>query len=378
MTRDSELKYMRLAIREARRSQHEDEKPHPYVGVVVVRDGEVLASACRGDQAPGDHAEFGILEKKLKSDKIAGCTVYTTLEPCTTRNHPKVPCAERLIQRRVGRVVIGALDPDQRITGRGVLHLRRAGIAVDLFPPDLMAEVEELNRDFIRDHEMHVATFMPVGVIEAGITAFFPSRDYYARLRHDAATIDRYVSTAERTLIMVSINLMTGLPFNDLCKALERKLREKQQFSATLSLLDPRRGDLMSVVAPVLNNDPDELAEAIRRSIWNLIRFKHTLPAEAQNRFDVRVHPALPFGSAILLDHEDQNGKIQIETKPYKAGLQRSLAFEVARGRSSSGLYEVLATSYETLLREGESVTDENLAQKTQGRQQRVERHRHV
>lgn len=364
MTRDSELEHMRLAIREARRSNPEDEKPHPYVGVVVVRDGEVLASACRGDRAPGDHAEFGALEKKLKSDKVAGCTVYTTLEPCTTRNHPKVPCADRLIERRVGRVVIGALDPDQRITGRGVLHLRRARIAVDLFPPDLMAEVEELNRDFIRDRETHAAASLPVGVTEAGITAFYPSRDHYARLRHDAATIDRYVSTAEHTLVMVSINLMTGLPFHDLCKALERKLRqEAEQFSATLSLLDPRRGNLMSVVAPVLNSDPNELAEAIRRSIRSLIRFKRTLPTEAQGRLDVRVHPVLPFGSAILLDHKYQNGRIQIETKPYKAGLQKSLAFEVGHSRGSSGLYDVLTTSYETLLSDGQSVVDEDLAQ---------------
>jgi pyrimidine deaminase RibD-like protein len=148
---DADIHHMRLAIREARRSIAEDATPHPYVGVVVVRDNEVLATACRGDRGLGDHAEFGVLEKKLPSEKLSGCTIYTTLEPCTTRNHPKVPCADRLIERRVGRVVIGMLDPDQRITGRGILRLRRAGIAVDLFPPGLMAELEELNRDFIRD-----------------------------------------------------------------------------------------------------------------------------------------------------------------------------------------------------------------------------------
>ena len=151
MAKSREIEYMRLAIHEAKRSRPEDDKTHPYVGAVVVCGNQVLASACRGDSAPGDHAEYGALEKKLPTDTLAGCTVYTTLEPCTTRNHPKVPCADRLIQRRVGRVVIGALDPDQRITGQGVLRLRRAGIAVDLFPPDLMAEVEELNRDYIRD-----------------------------------------------------------------------------------------------------------------------------------------------------------------------------------------------------------------------------------
>ena len=82
-----DIRHMRLAIREARRSRAEDAAPRPHVGVVVVRENEVLATACRGDLAPGDHAEFGVLEKKLATEKLAGCTIYTTLEPCTTRNH---------------------------------------------------------------------------------------------------------------------------------------------------------------------------------------------------------------------------------------------------------------------------------------------------
>src|SRR6202007_2984822 len=68
-------------------------------------------------------------------------------------NHPKVPCATRLVERKVDRVVIGILDPDNRISGRGQRMLRKAGIVAELFPHDLMAEVEEMNRDFMRDRE---------------------------------------------------------------------------------------------------------------------------------------------------------------------------------------------------------------------------------
>ncbi len=360
-SKPDEVQFLRLAVQEARRSRSEDDRPHPYVGVVVVRDGQVLASACRGDQDLGAHAEYTALERKLDRETLAGCTIYTTLEPCTTRNHPKVPCADRLIERRVGRVVIGMLDPDQRITGKGVLRLRRAGIAVDLFPPNLMAELEELNRDFTRDREANSGSPTTLGVVEAGITAFYASRDYYGLLRKDAATIDRYVGTAKNSVVLVSVNLMTGIPFNDLCDCLEKKLKQPESsFCAVISLLDPRRRELMAVMGDVLNMDHEDLSRSIRRSLRELVRFKARMPEGVGARLDVRVHPALPSSSAILLDHHEPDGRIQLETKPYKTGLQKSFAFEVMRF-TPDGLYDVLARAYDTLLADGQSVETETL-----------------
>lgn len=144
------VRLMRLAIDEAETSVAEDGQIHPKVGAVVVRDGHVLASAHRGELGDGEHAEFTALERKLANQSIVGATVYTTLEPCSTRNHPKVPCATRLIERSVGRVVIGILDPDVRIRGQGYELLRNAGIAVDLFDDDGVSRVEEMNREYIR------------------------------------------------------------------------------------------------------------------------------------------------------------------------------------------------------------------------------------
>ena len=122
--------YARLAIEEAWKSAPEDKRVHPKVGVVVVKDGKVLASAHRGE-IPEGHAEYIALEKKLEEVSLAGATVYTTLEPCTSRNHPKVPCAIPLAERRVGRVVIGMLDPDDGISGRG----QRATYRQTTIPP---------------------------------------------------------------------------------------------------------------------------------------------------------------------------------------------------------------------------------------------------
>ena len=141
-----------LAIEEAKKSIAEDDRPHPKVGAVIVKDGKILAKAHRGENLKS-HAEYIILEVKLPNETVAGATVYTTLEPCTKRNAPKICCAQRLVDRRVARVFIGMPDPNPDIRGLGDQLLNEAGIEIQLFPRDLRMQVEEMNREFIRDQK---------------------------------------------------------------------------------------------------------------------------------------------------------------------------------------------------------------------------------
>jgi pyrimidine deaminase RibD-like protein len=139
---------MERAVTLARQCVSEEGKISPKVGAVVARGAVVLGEAFRGELAPGDHAEFTLLESKLGNETLAGATLFTTLEPCTTgRSDPKIACAERIIERRIARVVIGVLDPNEAICGRGERRLRDAGIEIARFDSDLMAQIEELNRD---------------------------------------------------------------------------------------------------------------------------------------------------------------------------------------------------------------------------------------
>ncbi len=150
--RASDRKLMLRTIELARKCKNERGWVSPKVGALVARDGRVIGEAFRGELIPGEHAEFALLEKKLADETLAGATLFVTFEPCTSRNNPKTACADRIIERRFGKVFIGVLDPNETMRGKGELRLHRAGIQIARFDPDLMTIIEELNRAFSRQH----------------------------------------------------------------------------------------------------------------------------------------------------------------------------------------------------------------------------------
>ncbi len=119
--------------------------PNPAVGCVLVRDGEIVGR--------GYHTKYGLAhaerdalkdcEKKGGANAAAGATAYVTLEPCShTGKQP--PCTQALIAAGIKRVVVGQIDPNSLVSGRGIQQLRNAGIEVDVGV--LQSDCEKFNR----------------------------------------------------------------------------------------------------------------------------------------------------------------------------------------------------------------------------------------
>lgn len=124
---DADDGFMQIALSMARRGLGTT-APNPSVGAVVVdpATGEVIA---RGWTQPGGrpHAETVALQRA--GSRAQGATMYVTLEPCS--HYGKTPpCANAIIEAGVSRAVVGILDPDPRVAGRGIDMLRAAGIEV--------------------------------------------------------------------------------------------------------------------------------------------------------------------------------------------------------------------------------------------------------
>ncbi|CAH0480776.1 unnamed protein product [Peronospora belbahrii] len=110
-----DVKFMRLAIREAHRSQP---SANAYcVGCVVVRDGQILSSGFSRELPGNTHAEQVALQKlNFEAQKA---TVYTTMEPCSKRVSGNVSCVQSCLRAGVTRVVIGVMEPKTFVVCEG-------------------------------------------------------------------------------------------------------------------------------------------------------------------------------------------------------------------------------------------------------------------
>ncbi|WMN12817.1 bifunctional diaminohydroxyphosphoribosylaminopyrimidine deaminase/5-amino-6-(5-phosphoribosylamino)uracil reductase RibD [Marivirga salinae] len=118
--------------------------PNPMVGCVIVYDKKIIGEGWH-QKAGEPHAEVMAIRSVENELLLKSATAYVTLEPCA--HYGKTPpCAELLVEKQLKKVVIGAVDPNPLVAGKGIEILKNAGIEVETAV--LEKECLEINKTF--------------------------------------------------------------------------------------------------------------------------------------------------------------------------------------------------------------------------------------
>lgn len=134
--------------------------PNPLVGSVVVRGDQVVGRGFH-PRAGQPHAEVFALH--AAGHLASGATLYVNLEPCHHRGRTP-PCTQSILASGIRRVVIGMVDPNPLVAGRGIAALQAAGLEV--LTGVLEKECQQLNRPFSH----YLRTGWPLGIWKYAMT----------------------------------------------------------------------------------------------------------------------------------------------------------------------------------------------------------------
>ena len=159
--KQQDIEYMRRAIALAKRGAG-FVNPNPMVGCVVVKDDVIITEGYH-EYYGGFHAERNALTKNVPDNSLQNATLYVTLEPCC--HHGKTPpCTEIIIEKGIKKVVVGLLDPNPLVAGKGIKILEDAGIEVVTGVE--VDKIKELNKVFLK----YIKTKRPYVLLKTAMT----------------------------------------------------------------------------------------------------------------------------------------------------------------------------------------------------------------
>ncbi len=136
-----DIRYMKKAIALAKKGKGYT-NPNPMVGAVIVKNGQIIGEGYH-ERYGEAHAEVNAFNHCSIDPK--GATMYVTLEPCAHHGNTP-PCAEKIVEKKIKKVVIGLVDPNPLVNHKGIEILRNAGIEV--ITGVLSEEIKEINEIF--------------------------------------------------------------------------------------------------------------------------------------------------------------------------------------------------------------------------------------
>ena len=123
--------------------------PNPMVGSVIVYEDTIIGEGWH-KKAGEPHAEVNAINSVKNKSLLKKATIYVSLEPCSHFGKTP-PCSDLIIKNEIPQVVIGTVDPNEKVAGNGIKKLIEAGINVTV--GILENECHELNKRFFTFHQ---------------------------------------------------------------------------------------------------------------------------------------------------------------------------------------------------------------------------------
>ncbi len=159
MVNDFDKSMMRRCFALANKAAGET-SPNPLVGSVIVQNGKIIAEG-HHRKTGEPHAEVEAINASQEDTK--GATLYVNLEPCNHYGHTP-PCTEAILKAEIVKVIVGMVDPDPRVSGKGIAALRSAGLEVIVGVEE--ADANELNEAFVH----RIVYQRPFGILKYAMT----------------------------------------------------------------------------------------------------------------------------------------------------------------------------------------------------------------
>lgn len=206
--------YIKLSLELAKKGSGKV-SPNPLVGSIIVK-GDKIVGAGFHERFGGKHAEINAIEACKES--LEGATLFSNLEPCSHFGKTP-PCVDRIIKEKIKRVVIGTLDPNPLVGGKGIKKLKDAGIEVKVgVLPEACIQLNKFFFKFVNKNLPYV-TLKAAQTIDGKIAdaggfsnwiSSVPSRNYVHQLRasYDGVLIGS--GTVERDDPKLTVRLVEG------------------------------------------------------------------------------------------------------------------------------------------------------------------------
>lgn len=218
-------KWMQKALELASLAQG-DTAPNPMVGSVLVCGEHILSAGYH--KGPGEwHAEREALLKLGTEPVPRDAVLYVNLEPCCSHGRTP-PCTDIIIEKGIKKVVVGMLDPDPRMAGKGIEKLQQAGIEVEVGIDEQICK--EHNRAYLMSRQHHRPWIrLKAGIsLDGKIATHFGESQWITspssrRHAHLIRNVVDGILVGKNTLIQDNPSLTTRLLEEDLSKTPQQK-----------------------------------------------------------------------------------------------------------------------------------------------------------